>query len=265
MYTNLVQLFKDAQQAAAQAYRAVAAAETEAFEDARLEHYVAMQIRSDYVTENELKGFCQRLVSRLVVEASQQFAPAGGKLDINQAHEADLFGLNVDADLTDGRLPDLDGFWRHLETRFSGDAGREVAFAQAAKAIIDGFWLRPSTEIKRTSSAVVLEKRVSSEISFRTNGRREVTYSSQTHVANTRQGLGTFAGKHGFSPLAHHLKHFYVSNLQFETREKCSFPGLDIVMFNDKWQFKFSHQVGDALSLFISEYGAEYLASRDRY
>jgi hypothetical protein len=36
-------------------------------------------------------------------------------------------------------------------------------------------------------------------------------------------------------------------------------------MFNDKWQFKFSHQVGDALSLFISEYGAEHLASRVNY
>lgn len=36
-------------------------------------------------------------------------------------------------------------------------------------------------------------------------------------------------------------------------------------MFNDKWQFKFAHDVGDALSLFISEFGAKYLASRDRY
>jgi hypothetical protein len=41
--------------------------------------------------------------------------------------------------------------------------------------------------------------------------------------------------------------------------------GLDLPHPNEKWQFKFSHQVGDALSLFISEFGAEHLASRDRY
>ncbi|MEX3901432.1 MULTISPECIES: hypothetical protein [Paraburkholderia] len=44
-----------------------------------------------------------------------------------------------------------------------------------------------------------------------------------------------------------------------------SLDGLDIVMFNEKWQFKFAHQVGDALSLFISEYGTEHLANRHRF
>ncbi|MDR5754951.1 MULTISPECIES: hypothetical protein [unclassified Caballeronia] len=61
------------------------------------------------------------------------------------------------------------------------------------------------------------------------------------------------------------LRNFSVHRLTFSTREKLSFTGLEIVMFNDKWQFKFAHDVGDALSLFISEFGAEYLASRDRY
>ena len=264
MYTQLIQLFKVAQLAAAQAYGAVAVAEKETFSDARTE-YTAMNIRSEYAAENEIESFCSRLVSRMVVEASRKFAPAAGRLEINTSDELDRFGLDVNKVLKTGKLPDLDGFWKHLEVTFGGDAGKEVAFAQAAKAIINGFWLKPDSEIKRTSSAVILEKRVSSDVSFRARGRREVHHSSQQGVALTFNALATFASKHQFGALGQQLKHCNISNLDFETREKMSFHGLDVVMFNDKWQFKFSHQVGDALSIFISEYGAEYLASRDRH
>jgi hypothetical protein len=99
----------------------------------------------------------------MVVEASRKFAPAAGRLEIDTSHELDRFGLDVIKVLKTGKLPDLDGFWKHLEATFGGDAGKAVAFAQAAKAIINGFWLKPDSEIKRTSSAVVLEKRVSSD------------------------------------------------------------------------------------------------------
>jgi hypothetical protein len=65
--------------------------------------------------------------------------------------------------------------------------------------------------------------------------------------------------------LSSELTHGRLVDYEFDTREKVSLHGLDVVMFNEKWQFKFSHQLGDALSLFISEYGADYLATRDRY
>ncbi|MDR5826030.1 hypothetical protein [Caballeronia sp. LZ043] len=159
----------------------------------------------------------------------------------------------------------MDGFWKHLEQAFGGEAGERVAFEQAAKAIISGFWLKRDSEIKRTSSAMMLEKRVTSQPSFHSKGEREVYYSSQSSVAETFQGLGTFAEKHRFGELANQLRNFSVHRLTFSTRDKLGFPGLEIVLFNDKWQFKFAHNVGDALSIFISEFGAEYLASRDRY
>jgi len=79
------------------------------------------------------------------------------ELDIDTSDELHRFGLNVNEVLQAGKLPELDGFWKHLEKTYDGDAGREVAFAQAAKAIINGFWSKPDSEIKRTSNAVVLE------------------------------------------------------------------------------------------------------------
>ncbi len=264
MFTNLVQRFKDAQLAAQSAYGSVLMAENEAFADLRGD-YVATNTRSTYAAERELQDFCSRLVTRLVIEASSKFAPGSGRLEIDKDSELRRFGLDIRNVLEAGNLPDLDGFWQHLEKTYGGDAGREVAFKQAAKAIINGFWLKPDSEIKRTSSAVVLEKRVSSEVSFRSSGKRRIHYGSTQHVATTLDGLATFASKHQFGALGQQLRHCNISDLEFDTRDKMSFTGLDVVMFNDKWQFKFSHQVGDALSLFISEYGAEHLASRDRY
>lgn len=229
MFTNLIQLFKDAQQAAQTAYDAVLTAEIEAFIDRRVE-YTAMNTRSKYAAERELQEFCSRLVGRLVMEASRKFAPGSGRLEIDKDEELRRFGLHVNDVLEAGRLPDLDGSWQHLEKTFGGDADREVAFTQAAKAIINGFWLKPDSEIKRTSSAVVLEKRVSSEISFHSSGKRRIHYGSTQGVAVTLDGLATFASKHQFSALGQQLRHCNVSNLEFDTREKMSFNGLDVVM-----------------------------------
>ncbi|SAK57643.1 hypothetical protein AWB76_02487 [Caballeronia temeraria] len=264
MYTQLIEQFKNAQTAAASAYSVVVQAERDAFGDGKSD-YSAMETRSEYKAECELEKFCARLVSRLVMEASRKFAPAGGRIEIDSDREAERFGLDVGEALRKGHLPNLDGFWQHLERTFGGDAGERIAFEQAAKAIISGFWLKPDTEIKRTSSAVILEKRVSSEASFRSKGEREVNYHSQSSVASTLGGLATFADKHRFGALANQLRNFSVHRLTFSTREKLTFTGLEVVMFNDKWQFKFAHDVGDALSIFVSEFGAEYLASRDRY
>ncbi|GJH21905.1 hypothetical protein CBA19CS22_35205 [Caballeronia novacaledonica] len=264
MYTQLIEQFKTAQAAAAVAYHAVVQAERDVFADG-LTEYSAMEVRSEYKVERELNTFCRRLLSRLVMEASRKFAPAGGRIEIDQSRELDRCGLDIEEDLRKDKIPDLDGFWQHLERTFGGEAGERVAFEQAAKAIIDGFWLKPDTEIKRTSSAVILEKRVTSQSCFHSKGQREVYYSSQQAVATTFDGLATFAKKHQFGALAMQLRNFSVHRLTFSTREKLSFTGLEIVLFNDKWQFKFAHDVGDALSLFISEFGATYLASRDRY
>ncbi|SAL01009.1 hypothetical protein AWB77_06251 [Caballeronia fortuita] len=264
MYTQLIEQFKTAQAAAAVAYHAVVQAERDVFADG-LTEYSAMEVRSEYKVERELNTFCRRVLSRLVMEASRKFAPAGGRIEIDQSRELDRCGLDIEEDLRKNKIPDLDGFWQHLERTFGGEAGERVAFEQAAKAIINGFWLKPDTEIKRTSSAVILEKRVTSQSCFHSKGQREVYYSSQQAVATTFDGLATFAKKHQFGALAMQLRNFSVHRLTFSTREKLSFTGLEIVLFNDKWQFKFAHDVGDALSLFISEFGAEYLASRDRY
>lgn len=93
----------------------------------------------------------------MVAEAAGKFGPASGRLDIDTSDGLHRCGLNVNEVSQAGKLPELDGFWKHLEKIYDDDAGREVAFARAAKAIINGFRLKPDSEIKRTGNAVVLE------------------------------------------------------------------------------------------------------------
>ena len=112
--------------------------------------------------------------------------------------------------------------------------------------------------------AIVLDARIWSEPSFRSSVRR-ASYHSQSTAAGIFRGLAAFASNAGFDALASQLRHGRLADYEFTTREKVSLDGLDVVMYNEKWQFKFAHQVGDALSLFISEYGAEHLANRNRY
>ncbi|MFP3645874.1 hypothetical protein [Paraburkholderia hospita] len=265
MYTALVQQFKDAQTKAAAAYLEVAAVEEALFPRGGEQYvYRATESRADYKTERELSDFCGRLAHVLVTKAIAQFSPPGGRLEINEDKELENASVDIRGALRAGKCPDFDAFWSHLERTFSGDAGKRIGLIQAAKLLIDGFGIRPNSEIKRTTSAIVLEGRIWSEACFGSS-LRKATYHSQSTVAGLMRGLAAFASHAGFDALASVLAHGRLLDYQYETREKVSFQGLDIVMFNEKWQFKFSHQVGDALSLFISEFGADYLATRDRY
>ena len=264
MYTALVQKFKDAQTAAAAAYHEVRAAEVAAFPDVSPHPYRAAQTRSDYSTERELADFCDRLSHVLVLEAIRRFSPPGGRLEIDDKKELANASVDIHGALKAGKSPDFDAFWAHLERTYGGDAGKRIGLIQAAKLVIDGFSLRPDTEIKRTGSAIVLDARIWSEPNFRSSARR-ATYHSQSTAAGIFRGLAAFASNAGFDALASQLRQGRLADYEFTTREKVSLDGLDVVMFNEKWQFKFVHQVGDALSLFISEYGTEHLANRNRY
>ncbi|CAE6962525.1 hypothetical protein [Paraburkholderia domus] len=264
MYTALVQRFKDAQTKAAAAYLEVCAAEAALFPKDDPNCYRAVQTRADYRTERELSDFCFRLAHVMVTEAIRRFSPAGGRLEIDDKKELANASVDITEALRAGKCPDLDAFWAHLERTFSGDAGKRIGMTQAAKLVIDGFGIRPNSEIKRTTSAIVLDARIYSEACYRSSARK-ATYHSQSTATGLMRGLGAFAGHAGFDALSSELKHGRLVDYEFETREKVSLNGLDIVMFNEKWQFKFAHQVGDALSLFISEFGADYLATRDRY
>ncbi|CAE6967717.1 hypothetical protein [Paraburkholderia domus] len=184
------------------------------------------------------------------------------RIAIDQADEIKEANLDLRETLAKGEIPDLDGFWTHLQRKFGGDAGRRVAYVQAAKAIIDGFYLRPDKEVRRVGGGVVIDASVGSEASYVSRGLRRISTYSDRRVATLFQGLRAFARKSGFAQLAADCNNGNIVRDEYASREKLLLSGLEVTRFNDKWQFKFASQVGAALEIFISEFGAEHLASR---
>ena len=73
----------------------------------------------------------------------------------------------------------------------------------------------------------------------------------------------TYAEIHGRARrLAKRLERIDLYRLEYSSREKLTMPGLDITLFNDKWEFKFAHDMAEALMLFVGEYGQEAMQER---
>lgn len=75
-------------------------------------------------------------------------------------------------------------------------------------------------------------------------------------AAGLIRGLAAFASNAGSRFCLRSLR-VDIESISSLPREKRWRDGLEIVIFNEKSQFKPAHQVGDALSLFISEYAKE--------
>ncbi|RQN37239.1 hypothetical protein [Paraburkholderia tropica] len=261
MFNELIEQFKAAQVAAADAYHAVSRAERLLFPN--VESYLhATKTRSSYKTERELSSFCRDLAAAIVRRACRNFAPPGGSLSIAREDELEECGIDLHEALEKGEVPDLDALWRHLERKFSGEGGATLAYEQAARSIIDGFYLKPSSEMKRTSSGVVIDMSAQSEECWNRKGQRTLSVYARDRVSACFRGLATVARKASFDELASQLADGRFLGEEYSSRAKLSFSGLDVTRFNDKWQCRFSFAVGDALSLFISEFGAAYLSTR---
>lgn len=261
MYNEIIERFIAAQKAARAAYLSASTFERETLGDLP-EHYRAIDLRTDYKTRDELRKMCRSLAGTVVNRARREFAPSGSRLDIKDDDEHKIAGLDIEEALKKGHIPDVDRLWSSLQARYQGDGGREMAYRQAAGRIVRTFGLNRKSEVKRTASAVILRKTVYSEQVFRSSSRKVGHYSTQ-FTADCLAGLATFAAKAGFAQMHANLGKVNLYDLTYDYREKWSMPGLDLVFFKDAWEFKFSHEVGNELMLFVGEYGQEAMSERD--
>ncbi|AZG17088.1 hypothetical protein [Cupriavidus pauculus] len=262
MYNQIIEKFIAAQQAARQAYQDAANFERDMLAGTGTEEpFFAVGVRSAYRQEDELKKFCQSLAGNVVSRARKEFAPPGARLDIDNSAEYERAGLEIHEALRKGEIPDLDRLWASLTACYKGDGGAATAYRQAAARIVRNFGLHRNAEVKRTAAGVVLKKPVYTETSYRSS-RRRVGYHSTQPTADCLMGLATFAGKAGNALLAKQLGGINLHELEYVSREKIAMPGLDITLFNDKWEFKFCNELAEALMLFIGEYGQEAMQER---
>ncbi|CAM3373061.1 MULTISPECIES: hypothetical protein [Cupriavidus] len=262
MYNQIIEKFIAAQRTARQAYQDAAQFEREALASTGAgEPFFAVGVRSEYRQDDELEKFCFALAGNVVSRARREFAPVGARLDIDNQAEFDRAGLDIGKALKKGNIPDVDQLWASLSAYYNGDGGATTAYRQAAARIVRGFGLHRNAEVKRTASGVVLKKSVHSEAGWK-SARRRVGYYSTQPTADCLSGLATFAGKAGNAVLASMLQRIDLHQLEYTSREKMSMPGLDITLYNDKWEFKFSHELAEPLMLFVGEYGQDAMQER---
>lgn len=203
-------------------------------------------------------------MEQLFVQAEARYAPVGGTLKIDRTEVWRALGMeernhwrNVDRD---AEIPhDLDKLYAHLEATYGGEAGETAAYKQHAAELISFF------DFEKADKMVVTPKYVESTVRVYSNhkdyapkGTLEVGYHSQDHIRKPFKALACAMAWAEEFGLQSALRHSPVTGYGFTfTSRHCeSYPGLDIVMYKEKWVFRFSHTTAEKLRLFLGQYGA---------
>ena len=210
-------------------------------------------------------------IGSLIQLAQKRFAPTGGKLEINPSETLQAVGMDRWADEYDRRnrrsessvIPpvDLDKLWAHLEANYGGDAGIETSHRQNAQFIIKKLRLDGDTEMKRTASSVSCFMHFYGKIiTYGSNsGRYESGHGDRSDLVRLFEGLACAFEWAELDQLSIELapnRHGMCEyGFNFKPREKICFTGMEIVLFKEKWEVKFSKATAEKLMLYLGTYG----------
>jgi hypothetical protein len=153
---------------------------------------------------------------------------------------------------------DLDKIWDYLESTYGGDAGQTALYRQISPMLIRCLHLN-GEDMRRTSTAVIAFQKVySSPASFGSKTGPYTVGSSGdvTAVFDALAHVFEWAGLDDLAialrPCCHKIGQY---GFKYESREKATFPGLEVVMFKDTFDYKFSHRVAEKLQMFLGTFG----------
>lgn len=243
-----------------------------------LESVLFGQTLTDNKEPESITKMASAALARLFQKAEATFAPEGGTLKIDREVMLEQLGYGdwrkeyEDQDWRfrhrnkgDYSAPvlklDLDAIWKHLEQTYGGDAGIRAGYQQQAANLIKEFGIKSDEPIRRTASSVVLPLRIWSEKQDygQYRGMQQASYNNGDRRVAVFRGLHCFARwaelddlASKIRPEAHQLADY---SCYFKSRDKVTFPGLEIVLFINNWDFKFSHHVAELLMQFLGEFG----------
>lgn len=213
-------------------------------------------------------------IRALVTKAEKTFAPSGGTLKIdsndvleatNQSDWAVDFGRRRWLDRKADPTPkvDLDLIWAYLENTYGGEAGALAGYRQQASILVDHLNLDNEESIKRTSSHVscFITMYGEKQMYGKGTGKYQPGYHYRDKIQQVCMAITCFAEWAGLDSLAinlHPSRHDLCDyDLYYTPREKRQFPGLEIVLFKDKWALNFSHEVAEKLMHFLGEHASQ--------
>ncbi|CAG9180371.1 hypothetical protein LMG23992_04225 [Cupriavidus laharis] len=201
----------------------------------------------------ETKKFCRRLVANMIERASIQFGVPDMPLAIDETRIAVAGYPNIREAIGAGITPDLDRFWDLLSETYE-PTGVAMAYRQAATTLVDGLHLTHPSSICRTARTARMRLLAESE-SAATDGRpfRRLTPVSLEPVGAVVASLVIAARQAGAWPLAGCLRQFDYGE-PFLAQRRRTFPELDVVQFNEYWEFRFDVALADRLMQFVSQH-----------
>ena len=226
---------------------------------------------------DDIEEIVKNAISMMVHEAQKQFSNRYTSLSIRTSDVLAATGQEdwqqalqqVPSRLRRGMQPppvvtrpevpvDLDKIWAYLEKMYGGEAGQIALYKQLAPLLINRLHLNDK-DMRRTASAVIAYQNIRSTTAssgvktgpYKLNERSDVNvvFDALSHVF---EWAGQDALSLALKPDRHKIGDH---EFKFDSREKFSFPGLDIVFFKDSIDWKFGHEAAAKLQLFLGEFG----------
>lgn len=222
-------------------------------------YLLAIASPSERDVENDIIKIASKFRQAMIRDAERTFAPAGGKLAIDESDLNKILGSD--------RYPerfDPVKFWNVLQDTYGGAKGEETAHRQIARTLSTQFSLERKTEVKMVGGCVVLEKSIWVDDFDKKHYKvNKMSYSCSESILAAMQALAHFAAWANEPDLAADLrKHPWGSDRVIESRQRISFgrAKLDVITYATRFEFRFAQSLAEQLMIFLGTYGPAVLA-----
>ncbi|MGH8789394.1 MAG: hypothetical protein ACREYA_30515 [Cupriavidus necator] len=201
----------------------------------------------------ELKRFCRKQVAEIIQRAGVEFGIDGASVAIDETRIPIDGYPNIWEAIRAGVVPDLDRFWNLLRETYEAD-GPAKAEWQTATTLLRAFGLASSSAVRRSTAFVRLKLiAISETVSDASRPSRQLHFGSLEPVSQAFAALAVFARRNGHAVLASCLAQFHPADV-FESQQRRTFPGLDVIQYNDYWELRFATPLADTLLAFVQRH-----------
>ena len=209
--------------------------------------------------EDQVKERAQAIRQRMIWIAQKEFAAPGQKLSIPNDFP-EKFEISRESNEFDPAA-----FWAYLEQQYGGEKGRELAYAQCAKAVVDAFRISKSEKMEMKAGYVVLSRSVYIDSIDKKFGKTRLHHGARQSLAECANALAQFAIWANRPLLGNDLKtfadHIWRSNDSLVSREQtvCGNKEIVIVAFQTRYEFRIQRGLASQLQIFIGMYAQSAL------
>ncbi|MFJ4291278.1 hypothetical protein ACIP1U_16065 [Cupriavidus sp. NPDC089707] len=251
MYNALVEAFRSAQVASFDAYERVSALA------AQVSDAAIVPVPVDQA--GDFRRFLRRLVASLIDRASNEFGIEGAPVCIDETRIPVNGHPNVWEAIRAGETPHLDRYWRVLAERYQA-SGRALAYRQVAETLAAALQLDQPNAVRRHAKVVRLRLKAPSLPVAAARPSRRVAADAHADLRAALLALATYAQDAGEPALAGCLRQFDHGEV-FAAQQRRTFPGLDVLQYNEYWELRFAAPLGERLLAFVAQYLIEPAAA----